>query len=489
MRWCDSGMKTENSGDECPRCPGAGTLLLRSVKKFIVSYFLQLFFVFSGIAVIVLSMYSRRTIEYFIESSDRNTKHMLKEAATRLATMVTAEELDAYRKPADMELPGYQALRQKLVAFANESEVKYAYYLRIMGDKMQFIVDNDFDEKTRVGLDTPPTKSSESPGLLSALEERKTVVTQLASYMSGWDGLCTAYAPVFNSDGEIIYLSGVDINDSEMLIMRRTGQLAMLFELLCVAMVVSSGVYGYIKFRSQNRRLKSQSATLKANVKEIRHYNENLQQMVEDKTQDILKLQNAIMQGMADIVESRDGTTSGHSERTQHYLGMLINAMKEQGVYKEEVSLWNINLVLQSALLHDIGKIAIQDSILKKPGPLTSYEFEQIKNHTVIGEEIIKKLGAHITDRSFLEYAITFASKHHEKWDGTGYPNGLKGEGIPLLGRVMAIVDAYDALVSDRPYKRAFPREQAVDIIKNGAGTHFDPILVDLFVGALYQQS
>jgi putative two-component system response regulator len=141
--------------------------------------------------------------------------------------------------------------------------------------------------------------------------------------------------------------------------------------------------------------------------------------------------------------------------------------------------------VLQSSQLHDIGKIAIQDSILKKPGALTPDEFEQIKDHTSIGEKIILKMGEHINEHVFLEYARVLASAHHEKWDGTGYPNGLKGEEIPLLGRAMAIVDVYDALISVRPYKEAFSREQAIEIIKNGSGTHFDPRLVDLFVGCI----
>jgi HD-GYP domain-containing protein (c-di-GMP phosphodiesterase class II) len=207
--------------------------------------------------------------------------------------------------------------------------------------------------------------------------------------------------------------------------------------------------------------------------------------MAESKNRALLELQNSILKTMASLTEFRDDVTSGHVERTQQYLGILLNAMKKQGVCKEEVSSWDIDLVLQSAQLHDIGKIAIEDSILKKPGPLTFEEFEQIKEHTVAGEKIILKMGEHVTEQAFLEYARVLAYTHHEKWDGTGYPNGLKGEGIPLLGRAMAIVDVYDALVSNRPYKGAFSHEQAIEIIKNGSGTHFDPMLVDLFVGAI----
>jgi HD-GYP domain-containing protein (c-di-GMP phosphodiesterase class II) len=206
-------------------------------------------------------------------------------------------------------------------------------------------------------------------------------------------------------------------------------------------------------------------------------------EMIESKT--LLEMQNAILKTMASLTEFRDVITGGHIERTQRYLGILLNAMKERDAYRKEISSWDIDLVLQSAQLHDVGKIAIEDNILKKPGPLTSEEFERLKEHTVAGEKIILKMGEHMNQHVFLEYARVFALTHHERWDGTGYPSGLKGEGIPLLGRAMAIVDVYDALRSERPYKAALPHEQSIEIIKNGRGTQFDPNLVDLFVGAI----
>jgi putative two-component system response regulator len=155
--------------------------------------------------------------------------------------------------------------------------------------------------------------------------------------------------------------------------------------------------------------------------------------------------------------------------------------MQKQGVYKEEMAAWDIKLVLQSAQLHDVGKIAIKDGILNKPGKLTPEEFEEIKKHTTFGGTVIDKIKESTSEQAFLEYAKVFALTHHEKWDGTGYPYGLKGEEIPLLGRIMAIADVYDALVSDRPYKKAFSHEEAVQIIMDGKGTHFDPVLADLF--------
>jgi len=156
--------------------------------------------------------------------------------------------------------------------------------------------------------------------------------------------------------------------------------------------------------------------------------------------------------------------------------------MKKHGIYEKEISSWDVALVLQSAQLHDVGKIAVQDSILQKPEKLTEEEFAQIKKHTVFGGEVIERIKEHTTEQAFLEYASIFALTHHEKWDGSGYPNGLAGESIPLLGRIMAIADVYDALISDRPYKKAFSHEKAVSIIAEGREQHFDPALVDIFL-------
>jgi len=132
--------------------------------------------------------------------------------------------------------------------------------------------------------------------------------------------------------------------------------------------------------------------------------------------------------------------------------------------------------------MHDVGKIIITDIILNKPGKLTTDEYDTIKTHSLAGEKIINDIIAKAGDDVFLQYAKAFAAYHQERWDGSGYPYGLKGTDIPLQGRIMALADVYDALISDRSYKPAFPHTQAVDIIKNGSGTHFDPELVKIFL-------
>jgi len=215
---------------------------------------------------------------------------------------------------------------------------------------------------------------------------------------------------------------------------------------------------------------------------ELIKYNDHLQEIVEEKTKSVIKLKDVILKTMIELVERRDYTTGGHIERTTYYLGILLKAMQEHDLQKEKISSWNLNLMLRSAQLHDLGKIAIKDNILQKPGKLTDEEFEEIKKHTVVGKEIIEKIKKNSEEGTFLEHAEIFAATHHEKWDGSGYPKGLKGEEIPLQGRLLAIADVYDALVSERPYKKGLPHEKAVDIIKESKGTHFDPKLVDLFL-------
>ncbi|ULQ60562.1 response regulator [Brucepastera parasyntrophica] len=215
---------------------------------------------------------------------------------------------------------------------------------------------------------------------------------------------------------------------------------------------------------------------------ELKEYNDNLQEMVMEKTREVLNLQNAILKTVSELVECRDSVTGGHIERTQNYLQILLRALREQNLYSEETVGWDNDFFFQSAQLHDLGKIAIRDSILLKPGKLTEEEFNEMKKHTTFGVHVIEKIAESTTEQTFLNHAKIFAGTHHEKWDGSGYPGGLREKNIPLQGRMMAIVDVYDALLSERPYKEAFSHEEAVKIIQDSKGTHFDPVLVDLFL-------
>ena len=228
--------------------------------------------------------------------------------------------------------------------------------------------------------------------------------------------------------------------------------------------------------------VEDQKKTLEHQAVELKNFNDNLQKMVDDKTQNVLDLQNALLKTMAELVECRDDITGGHIERTQHGIKIILEEIEQSNIYSNETKSWDLDLLLQSCQLHDVGKISIDDNILKKPGKLTDSEFELMKKHATFGEQIIEKIQTLAKESDFLKYAKIFAANHHEKWDGSGYPRGLKGDQIPLLGRIMAIVDVYDALISERPYKKAFSHEEAVRIIREGSGKQFDPTLVEVFI-------
>jgi putative two-component system response regulator len=229
-------------------------------------------------------------------------------------------------------------------------------------------------------------------------------------------------------------------------------------------------------------RLEEQQNELEKQAAELKYFNDNLQRMVEEKTENVLSLQNALLKIMAEMVEYRDDITGGHIERTQRGLKIILEEMERSYVYSEETTGWDVNLLLQSCQLHDVGKINTPDNILKKPGKLDNEEFNEMKKHTIVGEQIIGEIESLAKESDFVKYAKIFAASHHEKWDGSGYPRGLKENEIPLLGRIMALADVYDALVSTRPYKKALTHEEAVQIIKAGSGTQFDPILVEVFL-------
>ncbi|MCL2071349.1 MAG: response regulator [Oscillospiraceae bacterium] len=225
-----------------------------------------------------------------------------------------------------------------------------------------------------------------------------------------------------------------------------------------------------------------QKRQLEKQKEQLQKYNENLEDAIKEKTKTIIELQNAVLETVAELVETRDATTGGHIERTQIYLRTLFDGLKETGIYLDEIKEWDVEMIIRSAQLHDVGKISIREDVLNKPGRLTPEEFDEMKKHTIIGGKIIEHIQERTTKQEFLEFTKTMAVSHHEKWDGSGYPYGLKGNDIPLEGRLMSIVDVYDALVSERPYKKAFTHEEAVKIIKDGSGSQFDPILVELFL-------
>ena len=216
---------------------------------------------------------------------------------------------------------------------------------------------------------------------------------------------------------------------------------------------------------------------------QLKYHQDHLQSLVRERTRELEQVKGATIESMAVLAEFRDPETGGHIHRTKHYIRILAHHLKNHLNYRDYLGTETITLLYESAPLHDIGKIGIPDSILLKPGKLTTEEFEEMKKHTIYGYDAIKatekKLGHQL---SFLRYAGEIAYTHHEKWDGNGYPCGLRGDEIPISGRLMAVADVYDALISKRVYKPLFPHRKAVEIITEGCGTQFDPEIVIAFL-------
>ena len=214
----------------------------------------------------------------------------------------------------------------------------------------------------------------------------------------------------------------------------------------------------------------------------LKQYRDNLEELVDERTLQLKHSREATIEAMGIVAENRDPETGGHIQRTKNYVQILAQTLSKTDEYQHMLTKELIELMYHSAPLHDIGKVAISDAILLKPGPLTDEEFDEMKNHTTIGENTIENAQDRLQEVQMLDIAKEIAGGHHERWDGSGYPRGLKGKKIPLSARLMALADVYDALVSKRPYKGPFPHEKAVSIIIKESGSHFDPEVVKAFL-------
>jgi putative two-component system response regulator len=228
-----------------------------------------------------------------------------------------------------------------------------------------------------------------------------------------------------------------------------------------------------------------QPALVKTRVRnqiELKKHRDQLDDLVRARTQQLALTQEVTIEAMATLAEWRDPETGGHIKRTQNYVRSLAEYMRNLPAYAALLDENTVDWLYLSAPLHDVGKVATPDSILLKPGRLTEEEFEKMKLHTIHGRDALAAAERKLGGDSFLQIAREIAYCHHERWDGKGYPQRIKGEQIPLSARMMAVADVYDALTSKRVYKPALPHEEVVSIIVSGKGTQFDPGVVDAFI-------
>ncbi len=409
---------------------------------------------------------------------------------------------------------GYLETEQKLYAIKDcSSEVQFLYVYRIVRDGYQVVFDLDTEEALGDNAgEILPFDDGVKP-YLTELFSGKDIPPMITVDSDGW--LLTVYTPLRDSKGICRCYVGVDISMNLLskfgytflakLISAFTG-----FFLLALgigAKMVDESVVRPIDniatcadafaYNSSDAREESVERLKALNIRsgdEVeRLYNalvtttEESMRYVSDiqtQTEKISQMQNGLILVLADIVESRDKCTGDHVRKTAAYVKIIVEEMKRLGYYKDQLTDEFIHNVINSAPLHDIGKISVPDSILNKPGKLTDEEFTAMKSHTNEGAKVLEETIEMVPESGYLNEAKNLAAYHHEKWNGKGYPYGLAGEQIPLSARIMAVADVFDALVSSRSYKKPFSFEMAMNIIRDDAGIHFDPLVASAFLSA-----
>lgn len=242
----------------------------------------------------------------------------------------------------------------------------------------------------------------------------------------------------------------------------------------------------YIAEDTENNRTNCAYYNLKKELdeskKQLDYYKNEIYTLIEERTEQIEDFQDTITTCIAELINSRDGSGEGHKNLTRKYFEVFVPAIAEDYEYRSVFTKQFCADLIRGATLHNIGMIKVSDSILQKNGALESVEFEHIKKHTEVGKTTFERIISQVTDARFLYVAKDMAYYHHEKWNGSGYPEQLEGEEIPVSARVMAIVDVYEALTSKKSYKEPFSHELSMKIISEGRGTDFDPALVDIFI-------
>ncbi len=409
---------------------------------------------------------------------------------------------------------GYLETEEKLASIRDSFDnVQYVYVYQIKSDGCHVVLDPDTADEP--GSDPGDVIAFEEsfeqylPALLAG-EEIEPVVSN-DSY--GW--LLTVYTPLKNDLGETVCYLAADLSMERVVANEHSfvaGIVALFaaFFILVCAIVLWLARYGIVVpvnsiARAASEFVLDDASIRKENLEPIERLEvrtgdeiENLYLAVgqmshavvdhlaeaQEKSDAIARMQSNLIMVLADLVESRDKYTGDHVRNTATYARIIMNQMRREGICPDILTNEFISNVYQSAPLHDVGKIAVSDAILNKPGRLTDEEFTIMKNHTIAGQEILEHAKGAVSESSYLDEAQRLAAYHHEKWDGSGYPYGLAGEEIPLSARIMAVADVFDALVSRRSYKAGFPVEKALAIIEEGIGTHFDPQVARAFLHA-----
>lgn len=430
-----------------------------------------------------------------------------------MANVVDPDKVAEYLAKGDAA-EGYAETEQKLAEIRDSFDnVQYVYVYQIRADGCHVVLDPDTAEEPGSApgtvIEFDESFKTSLPTLLSGGE----IDPIISNETYGW--LLTVYTPLKNAEGQTVCYLAADLSMERVISNEHTFVIGIIvlfaaFFILICAVVLWVARYGIIVpvnsiARASSRFVLDEGGIRKENLGAIESLQihtgdevENLYDAVgqmshevvnhiaeaQEKSEAIARMQSNLIMVLADLVESRDKFTGDHVRNTATYARIIMNQMRREGIYADVLTNEFISNVYQSAPLHDVGKIAVSDAILNKPGRLTEEEFQIMKNHTLAGQEILENAKSAVSESSYLDEAQRLAAYHHEKWNGTGYPYGLAGEDIPLSARIMAVADVFDALVSKRSYKEGFPVEKAFAIIEEGIGTHFDPQVARAFLHA-----
>ena len=453
----------------------------------------------------------------YFENEKQDRLESAKNAVSFAASVIDPDKVNDYIKRG-RNVEGYNETEEMLYKILKSaSGVEYLYAVKIDERGVIFVFDMDSDDGTQ----------GYEPGTFSLIEDAfypylpdllqgKEIEPIENNSLGNW--LMTVYYPLKDDEGNCVCYVGADISLDYMaaytrnLLLRVVTILAGFLLVILVFGIWISDIYNAYPISSLAKCVDgfSQSGldqkALDDNVRALRKLDiytgdevEKLYSSICDMTlnqaeqmrnlrrlnESTAKMQQGLIMTMANMVENRDSDTGAHIQKTAAYVKIIVEGLEKKGYYAEKITPKFMSDVVRSAPLHDVGKINIPDSVLNKPGKLTPEEFEIMKTHTVQGMKIIENAISTVSGENYLKEARNMAAYHHERWDGKGYPEGLHGEVIPLSARIMAVADVFDALTSPRVYKPAFPLEKALEIIKEGSGTQFDPKCIEVFFEAM----
>ena len=451
------------------------------------------------------------SVTLFTSSFVEDRKNLAVVVGSLIRDVIPADEIGTFAAEG-RSAAGYEDVENRLYQIRSRyPDIKYVYVYQIREDGCHAVFDLETDdtEAAEPG-EVIPFDASFAPYIedLLAGEEMEPVITN-----DTYGYLLTAYTPVRDSSGQCVCYVGVDIlmnrfRGMAFVYLIKTFVVFLGFSVFILALAslilerhiirpvlsIASAAKNFVMTDSEERH-RGQEELLNLEI----HTNDEIEELytsvtkmtsesvqyisqIQNQQEMLRQMQNGLITVLAEVVESRDTCTGMHVKKTADYVRLIVEAMREDDRFKDQVTDEFVENIETSAPLHDVGKIKIPDAILNKPGRLTDEEFAIMKEHTTEGNAIIDKAIHLVPDPMFLGETQNMTAYHHEKWDGSGYPCGLKGEEIPLSARIMAVADVFDALVSERSYKAPMPYDEAFDIIRKGSGTHFDPAVVELFL-------